>query len=142
MMKFLNYSIFIFILTAIKDVQSEEKACKTAVSDMLKYQMQSITKCTKELGFKGKEKTEKMNCIMKCVLIASGAIKPDGKVEIESALGFVLEYIPVEFLEKALKGSMKCQRFMDSLDPNEPTCKSYEPLVKCLTGFIMSLCSK
>lgn len=39
---------------------------------------------------------------MKCVLIASGAIKPDGKVEIESALGFVLEYIPVEFLVRKL----------------------------------------
>lgn len=56
-------------------MHGQEKPCKQAISDMLKYQMQQITKCTKELGFKGKEKTEKMNCIMKCVLIASGAVR-------------------------------------------------------------------
>ncbi len=39
-------------------------------------------------------------------------IKSDGKIEIESAMSFVLEYIPMDYLERALKGSMKCQRFM------------------------------
>ncbi|CAL8088508.1 unnamed protein product [Orchesella dallaii] len=143
MTRYIVASLSILFAVAI-GVSNGEENCKQAVSKLLKYQMTSITKCTKELGFKGKEKTEKMNCIMKCVLIASGGMNPDGTLEIENGLKFILENIPLEVIDKALIGSAKCQRFAEAgvIDPTEATCKSYEPFIKCLTNFIMTLCGK
>ncbi|ODN03096.1 hypothetical protein Ocin01_03574 [Orchesella cincta] len=143
MSRYIVVSLSVFLAVAI-GVSNGEKNCKQAVSELLKYQMSSITKCTKTLGYKGKEKTEKMNCIMKCVLIASGGMNPDGTLEIENGLKFILENIPLDVIDKALIGSAKCQRYAEKgvIDPNEANCKTYEPFIKCLTNFVMTLCGK
>lgn len=95
-------------------------------------------------------------------------MNPDGTLEIENGLKFIMENIPLEVIDKALIGSAKCQRYagmifynhayffiqshqfrlLQSLfdfvepgliDPNEANCKSYEPFIKCLTNFIMTV---
>ncbi|CAG7815494.1 unnamed protein product [Allacma fusca] len=118
--------------------------CKAAVSYLMKQVMGGISKCSKTMKFKNqKERTAKMNCILKCVMISEGILNPDGTADVATVKAFVDREVPEKFIGKVMPMVSNC---IDDpkvkLDPTEEYCKSYEPPIKCLMDQMPTFCEK
>ncbi|CAG7725606.1 unnamed protein product [Allacma fusca] len=119
-----------------------EKTCKQLVSDITKRQLGGISKCTKSMKFKnGKDKSQKMGCILKCVMVKEGFLDAEGRMPKEQFDKFIEKELSPSLKERGLTLFDSCRAsHADNLDPSEEFCKSYDPLVKCMLGAMTQLC--
>jgi len=138
-MKFLIVAALVIISFA--SLTSADKACKDLVKTILHKQLKSYSDCKKSLSFTSEEdKLSKINCILKCAMTKEQVLTADGYVDEASALAFVEREIPKDLQPKALELMTKCMSFTDSVNPEEPSCQSYNPLIKCAMGVLFKVC--
>jgi len=120
----------------------EEMTCKEFVGSLTKRQLGGIQECSKKLGLKtGKEKKEKMNCVLKCVMAKEGLLNSEGLFDDENFDGFLAREMPPNLLEKGGALFRNCKETTGKLlDPKEEYCKTYDILIKCFLGVIGELC--
>ena len=70
---------------------------------------------------------------MKCVAINIGLLNAEGVIDEQLVLRFVDEWVPLKYHDHAAEVMADCMHHAGSLDPKEPTCKSYDPIFKCVT---------
>ncbi|CAG7665322.1 unnamed protein product [Allacma fusca] len=133
---------FVLALSILDGLAKEEVSCKSIMGEMTKRQLQGISKCTKSMKFKnGKEKSQKMMCILKCVMANEGILSAEGKMDKETFAAFLEKEVPPSMKDRAKEVLGKCRdAHGDALDPSDEFCKSYDPLIKCFMGAVMQLC--
>jgi len=131
-------------LVAILDLAHgvEEMTCKEFVGGLTKRQLGGISECSKKLGLKSaKEKKEKMNCVLKCVMIKEKLLNEEGLFDDASFDAFLAREMPPNLLEKGGGLFKNCKESTGKLiDPKEEYCKTYDVLIKCFLGVIGELC--
>ncbi|ODN03205.1 hypothetical protein Ocin01_03481 [Orchesella cincta] len=145
-MKSLPLVIFIgFVLFEAHEllVSGEEKqrSCNSIVQEVTKMQLGGIATCTKKMKFKnGKEKSKKMNCILRCVMVNVGILDDEGQVASDRVEEFLHKFFPDYLIERANKTFNPClemgvtTKFKTLVE--DEFCSTYDPFIKCLMGNI------
>ncbi|OXA57507.1 uncharacterized protein LOC110846363 [Folsomia candida] len=135
-------TLTILVVISIVTPAPPERKCRTVFTDLNKRELQQINVCTKELGYKsGREKSQKSTCTMKCVLTKESLIKPDGQLSAEQFDIYVMEHFPPSLIDRANETFNPCLALFDGKNiEQDEFCKSYDPLVKCLTRNFANLC--
>ncbi|ODN03203.1 hypothetical protein Ocin01_03483 [Orchesella cincta] len=126
--------------------QVKEKGCRATVQDLTKLQLQLLSVCTKELKFKnGKEKSKKMNCILRCAMIKAELTAADGQITPESVDYLLNKYVPPSLIDRANKTFYPCmdiglQKKFKTVE-EDPFCLTYDPFVKCFMQNAATFCS-
>jgi hypothetical protein len=71
------------------------------MADITKRQLNGITACVKALKLKGKEKSKKMNCIMKCAMENEGLVSKEGDVTREQIDIILNREFPPALIDRA-----------------------------------------
>jgi len=126
--------------------EGKEKSCNSVVQELTKMQLGGITACTKRMKFKnGKDKSKKMNCILRCVLMDVGILENTGQViEGDRVDGFLHKFFPDSLIERANRTFFPCldigvQTKFKTIEEDE-FCTTYDPFIKCLLGNLPNLC--
>ncbi|CAL8118904.1 unnamed protein product [Orchesella dallaii] len=122
-----------------------EKNCRQVAAQFTKRQIQGISQCTKSMKFKnGKEKSKKMNCILRCVMIRENLLGGDGQVTQEIYNRFVEAEFPGALMERFNGTFWSCMQIAFSgfktLEEDE-FCLTYDPFIKCMMGNVPGLCN-
>jgi len=147
--------IFMFLcLTAVLALavlirQSEqappEKSCKMVAADFTKRQIRGISHCTKTMKFKnGKDKSKKMNCILRCVLIKEKLLNEEGLTNMEIYNKFVEDEFPPSIMDRFNATFFTCMPIafagFKTLEEDE-YCTTIDPFIKCMMGQVPGLCN-
>ncbi|OXA65109.1 uncharacterized protein LOC110842101 [Folsomia candida] len=124
--------------TLVRQTNADE--CKDFLKTMLMDQMKHVVPCITGLGLsKPHEKKEKVFCIMKCVLQKAQMLGADGNVDFD-LVNKLLDGIPASLKDKANNIFSECGHLAADLDPNQPNCDSYAPLLTCVTDIGAKMC--
>ncbi|CAL8118907.1 unnamed protein product [Orchesella dallaii] len=126
--------------------QVAEKSCRSTFQELTKLQLQLISQCAKSMKFKnGKDKSKKMNCIMRCAMVKAELTGPDGQITAESVDYLLNKFMPPSLIPKANKTFYPCMQIgMDEpfKTPEEDEfCSTYDPFIKCFMQNAQGFCA-
>ncbi|ODN03206.1 hypothetical protein Ocin01_03484 [Orchesella cincta] len=142
---FLCLAVFLVISLQESYQAPPEKNCRQIAAEFTKRQIQGITSCTKSLKFKnGKDKSKKMNCILRCVMIKENLLAADGQVTADIYNKFIEQEFPSSLQDRFNGTFWNCMqiafRGFKTLEEDE-YCGTYDPFIKCMMGNVPGLCN-
>ncbi|CAG7827609.1 unnamed protein product [Allacma fusca] len=111
----------------------DNSTCSGITSNLFKRQLRRISTCTRQLNLKGGH-----HCVLKCAMIMEGVLSKEGKID-QKLLDQFVDRFPDFLQQRVIQYIERCRVVAaGKLDHKEKSCKSYEPLSRCITDAVFN----
>ncbi|CAG7728881.1 unnamed protein product [Allacma fusca] len=115
--------------------ENGELTCIHFLKKMAVKGLPAFNECMKEMqltiGKLKKKLKDVLPCIVKCIGKKLNILKEDGLFNFDYAKNLLNDNVPKRFMEFIWKIWDACLDYVKKLKPNDPTCKTYRPIIKC-----------
>jgi len=120
--------------------ENGELTCIAFGKELMAMALPAFNECMKEMqlsiGKLRKKFMDVLPCMKKCVGIKMGFLLEDGTFNVAHTKKVFDEIVPKRFQKYVHRIWDSCYVFVEAIKPNDETCGSYKPLIKCfLQGF-------
>ncbi|OXA49973.1 uncharacterized protein LOC110854246 [Folsomia candida] len=151
-MNSLAVSFILGVFCVSLSTSMKDPTCRGQKMEVAEPDMQVWKDCLKEIApeinteddqakIEKKIPKEKMACLGKCFMMKEGLVDDKGMPSKDMMMTKINATMPMEVMEEMDSAMGKCvDETGKGVDPNDPTCMTYQPLTQCMMVAFMEIC--